>query len=199
MKGVIYCYHCIPTGKKYIGQTDNERRRNYEHRYQAKTKKKFGYNCKFYNAVRKYGWDSFVYGIIEEFDISLLEEKEIFFIEKYDTYRNGYNTTFGGKTIRGYKHSVETKENMRRKALGRKHTDETKKLISKSLKIRATSMKYLYELQSPNKEVFITNSLEGFCKENPQYNLYRRLLCDVAHGKQRHHKGWTVRILEHLT
>jgi group I intron endonuclease len=197
MKGVIYCYHCIPTGKKYIGQTDNEKRRNYEHRYQAKTDKKFGYNCKFYNAVRKYGWDSFVYGVIEEFDISLLEEKEIFFIEKYDTYRNGYNTTFGGKTTRGYKCSDETKEKLRRKALGRKHTDETKKLISKSSKIRA--IKYLYELQSPNKEVFITNNLTDFCKENPQYNLYRRLMCDVANGKQKHHKGWTVRKLEHLT
>ena len=27
MKGVIYCYHCIPTGKKYIGQTISEKTR----------------------------------------------------------------------------------------------------------------------------------------------------------------------------
>ena len=74
-----------------------------------------------------------------------------------------------------------------------KHKEETKIKISKS------QSKYIYELKNPNQETFITNNLTDFCKENPQYNLYRRLLCDVAHGKQRHHKGWTVRILAHIT
>jgi hypothetical protein len=93
-------------------------------------------------------------------------------------------------------HNEEVKEKMRIKAVGRvrgKPSAETKMKLSNS------KCKYLYEIKSPNGEVFITNNLTNFCKENPQYGLYRRLLCDVAHGKQRHHKGWTVRILEHLT
>jgi hypothetical protein len=74
-----------------------------------------------------------------------------------------------------------------------KHKEETKIKISKS------HSKYIYELKSPNGEVFITNNLTNFCKENPQYGLDRRIMCKVSQGKQRHHKGWTVRILEHLT
>ena len=92
--------------------------------------------------------------------------------------------------------SEERKENLRVKAIGRvlgKRSDETKLKLSKS------NSKYIYELMNSNREKFITHSLYAFCRENPQYGLYRRLLCDVANGKQRHHKGWTVRILEHLT
>jgi hypothetical protein len=92
--------------------------------------------------------------------------------------------------------SEERKEKMsikRKMRVGWKHKEETKKKMMKS------RCKYIYELQSPNGEVFITNNLTDFCKENPQYALNRRLMCAVAHGKQRYHKGWTVRILEHIT
>jgi predicted GIY-YIG superfamily endonuclease len=51
MKGVIYCYHCIPTGKKYIGQTIDEKTRKKKHIFDSKTQ-----DLKFYRAVRKYGW-----------------------------------------------------------------------------------------------------------------------------------------------
>jgi|688.fasta_scaffold580148_2 hypothetical protein len=94
------------------------------------------------------------------------------------------------------KFSKETKQKISEKAklrVGWKHKEETKIKMSKS------QSKYIYELANPNQETFITDNLSKFCRENPQYGLYRRLLCDVAHGKQRHHKGWTVRILEHLT
>ena len=68
MKGVIYCYHCIPTGKKYIGKTKNEyyRRKRHEHCVRKDQ------ISKFYNAIRKYGWENFVYGIIEEVDLYFL-------------------------------------------------------------------------------------------------------------------------------
>jgi hypothetical protein len=48
---------------------------------------------------------------------------------------------------------------------------------------------------APDGETFVTNNLNKFCRENPQYNLTRRLLCSVANGLQTHHKGWTVRKL----
>jgi hypothetical protein len=99
----------------------------------------------------------------------------------------------GNQFAKGYKHFIEIKEKISKANKGRVHTEERNKKISKS------KIKYLYEIKSPNGEVFITNNLTEFCKENPQYGLYRRLMCDVAHGKQKHHKGWTVRILEHIT
>ena len=133
MEGLIYCYHCISTGKKYIGQTDNEKRRKYEHlsHYNKKSR-----DCKFYRAVKKYGWENFIYGIIESVNIGDLNYKEIYFIEYYDTYRNGYNSSFGGETTRGYKHTDKTKQLLREMKLGSKHSNETKKKMSEDRKGR---------------------------------------------------------------
>jgi group I intron endonuclease len=77
MKGVIYCYHCIPTGKKYIGQTKRTLpKRHISHKKDCKS----GVDTKFYRAVRKYGWENFIVGIINEFEFVELDNKEIFFI-----------------------------------------------------------------------------------------------------------------------
>jgi hypothetical protein len=117
------------------------------------------------------------------------------------------------KKRKGWKLTEEVKQELSERAKGRKLTEEAKQKLSEKAKLRVgwkhtqeakikmskSQSKYIYELKSPNQETFIIENLSKFCRENPQYNLYRRLLCDVAHGKQRHHKGWTVCILEHLT
>ena len=127
MEGIIYCYHCITTGKKYIGKTLYERKRKEDHKYNA-SKGKFS---KFYNAVRKYGWDNFVYGIIEMIESNLLEEKEKFYIEKYNTFNSGYNMTIGGDGKFGWKASPETKEKMRNANIGKVLSEEVRrKLVS---------------------------------------------------------------------
>jgi group I intron endonuclease len=115
MKGVIYCYHCIPTGKKYIGQTVNEKRRKWRHKHDCKN----GVDYKFYRAVRKYGWENFIYGVIEEYDVDFLGEQEEFFIAKYDSYDNGYNSTTGGEGVRGFIPSEETRKKMSESAKNR--------------------------------------------------------------------------------
>lgn len=91
--GKIYCAHCITTGKKYIGQTtkNNLNLRISEHFVDSKK-----YNHKFANALKKYGKNNFIWGIIEECEISLLNEKEIYWIENYNTVVKGYNTSPGG-------------------------------------------------------------------------------------------------------
>lgn len=128
MKGVIYCYHCISTGKKYIGQTINEKHRKSTHICKAKT----DCNFLFYRAVRKYGWENFIYGIIDTFDENWLNEKEIYFIEKYDTFNNGYNTTVGGEGSRGRVRTEEELKKFSQKMKGRKKTEEHKSKISKA-------------------------------------------------------------------
>jgi len=98
-KGKIYCAHCIFTGKKYIGQTVKKylNLRIVEHFADC-----INYNHKFANALKKYGKDGFIWGIIEEYDISSLNEIEIYWIGRYDTFNNGYNTTSGGNQGREY-------------------------------------------------------------------------------------------------
>ena len=98
-KGKIYCAYCILTGKKYIGQTI---KKDLNYRIAEHFADCINYNYKFANALKKYGKDGFIWGIIEEYDISLLNEMEIYWIHTYDTFNNGYNTTTGGNQGREY-------------------------------------------------------------------------------------------------
>lgn len=96
-KGIIYGYAL--NGKiKYIGQTVNkEDRHKFHMEYNPNNKLCREYNYPLSRAVRKYGAESFEYTILEEdVDEHLLNEREVYFIKKYDTYHNGYNQTEGG-------------------------------------------------------------------------------------------------------
>ena len=100
-----------PSGKCYIGQSIKIERRLVEHRSVAQYK-----NPKFYNAVRKYGFDNLKFEIIEECDYDNLNDREIYWIVHFDSFRNGYNATSGGEG--GYIRSKETIEKMRNAMLG---------------------------------------------------------------------------------
>jgi hypothetical protein len=102
-------------------------------------------NRKFYNAIRKYGTDCWLTEIIDTADSpAQAKEKEIFYIEHYNTYFEGYNSTHGGdgnngiimseesntarsKKLKGIKKSPSTVEKFRQ----RKQTEITKEKISK--------------------------------------------------------------------
>lgn len=52
---------------------------------------------KLYNAMNKYGKENFVCEVLEEnVPIDKLNDREIYYIEKYDSFNNGYNSTKGG-------------------------------------------------------------------------------------------------------
>ena len=151
MKGVIYCYHCISTGKKYIGQTVYEERRKRQHRHDCKR----GVDNKFYRAVRKYGWNKFIYGIIEEYDVDLLAEQEIYYIDCYDSYKNGYNSTIGGDGVGGCSPSEETRKKMSESAKNRKGIPSNKKYFTEEEKREAkrrTGRKYGQKIKERRKE-----------------------------------------------
>lgn len=58
------------------------------------------YNYHLYRSMRKYGIDNFEFSILEECAISELNEREKFWIQYYDSFFNGYNTTLGGNASR---------------------------------------------------------------------------------------------------
>lgn len=147
MTGIIYCYYCIPTGKKYIGQTVHEERRKRQHKCDCKR----GVNNKFYLAVRKYGWNKFIYGIIDEYETELLNEQELFYIHYYDTYNNGYNSTLGGEGMSGYKISEETRQKMSIAAKNRVNSPHNKKYFTEEEK-REAKRKRDREYQQKIKE-----------------------------------------------
>lgn len=140
-----------PSGKIYIGQSVNiEKRFN-----QYKNLNKRGIGNYLYNSLKKYGWEYHKFEIIEECSIEQLNEREIHWINHYNSIENGLNIKEGG--IAG-KHSDETKNIIRLKAIGRKFTDEQKQKISQSKKGHQYN---LGKKHSPETKQKMKNSYKG--------------------------------------
>jgi hypothetical protein len=97
---IIYKFTNKVNGKVYIGQTRRTfEKRISEHKMDSRNIDSSNYNCVFYRAIRKHGWDKFEIEIIDEaFDIKELNEKESYWISFYNSLSglNGYNSTTGG-------------------------------------------------------------------------------------------------------
>lgn len=138
-----------PSGKSYIGQSINIDRRMKKYR-NANCKAQYG----IYNAILKYGFDSFRLDIIHEIEdsdnvIDVLNKLEELEIRLQNTmYPNGYNMVSGGnnrfasekhkenlsKSHKGKKMLPQTAEALRKSNIGRKLTDEHKlKLLNASI------------------------------------------------------------------
>lgn len=91
----IYSIKCKTTNKYYIGASVNIKRRWNQHKRSHINEK--CYNYPLYIDMRKYGIDDFEFSIIEECEKDELEEREMYYIDKYDSYVNGYNQNMGGE------------------------------------------------------------------------------------------------------
>ena len=85
-------------GMCYIGQSVNIEKRWRKHKSAYGNPNAHEYDYYLYRAMRKYGIDNFDFEVIEECSSDLLNDKEKYWIEKYDSYRNGYNQTAGGES-----------------------------------------------------------------------------------------------------
>ena len=91
----IYCIENIVNGMKYIGQSKDINHRLIQHKSNLKHNRHG--NPRLQNAWNKYGINSFKFYILEECDIDDLNEREKFYIRKYNSYsRQGYNLSEGG-------------------------------------------------------------------------------------------------------
>lgn len=98
--GSIYIIKNKCNDKVYIGQTTQ----SIEERFKQHLKPSQIKRCKYklYRAFDKYGVENFYCESLEEnVPYEKLDEREIYYIEKYDSFHNGYNSTAGGdeKTI----------------------------------------------------------------------------------------------------
>ena len=96
----------------YVGQAKDINARWIHHRSDLKNGRHS--NNHLQSAWNLYGGDNFTFSILEECKVEELDEREQFWINKLDTYNNGYNQDLGGGGIRGYKHTPEEIEKMRR-------------------------------------------------------------------------------------
>jgi len=143
IKGCIYCA-ISPSNKKYYGYSINFKGRKAGH-IKCANKGNIG---RFYNAIRKYGPENFIWIIVEEFKKNdkvelkkIMCEREIYWITLDKTYlpEFGYNMTKGGDGRVGVPHSKESKEKLSKSLKGRKFSEETKKKMRESAKGRKMS------------------------------------------------------------
>lgn len=92
----IYKITNLITNMSYIGQSLNIEKRWNEEKRRAFLKNDKSYNYPLSKAFRKYGLKNFSFEILEECSQNFLNEKEKFYISKYNTFYNGYNQTLGG-------------------------------------------------------------------------------------------------------
>ena len=145
--GYIYTI-TAPNGAVYVGQTINVKERKYSYK-----KYQFKKQTKLWNSCQKYNWNpSESFEVIDEClcggDKVYLNEREMYWISYYDSFKNGLNCTLGGK---GQVGKIWTKEEREKQCkiniengtgfkkgnkvcLGRKLSEEHKNKISESNK-----------------------------------------------------------------
>lgn len=95
--GYIYKVVNNKNGKVYIGQTKRTVSwRWYHHCVSAVNPNAKDYECLLHKAIRKYGEESFSVEAVESVPAEQLNERELYWINYYDSYNSGYNMTLGG-------------------------------------------------------------------------------------------------------
>ena len=205
--GIIYCAHCIVNDKKYIGQTINTLniRKNKHKNASMRSKKR----NKFYSAIKKYGINNFIWGIIEEVNIEKMDEREKYWIDHFSTFMCGYNSTLGGEkyynpnswkefTIMSPTGKICSDKNIskfcRENDLSQGHLCSviSGKLKShKGWKLPETKIKKrnFSAVMSPDGQVYVIENISHFCNE---HNLCVSHLVKVLYGKRKHHKGYAA-------
>lgn len=113
--GVIYSWTNTITDMSYIGSTTNE----YNRKAVFLSKAEHYAGKKINEARAEHGVSAFQYQVLETItapdETSLkikLDEREAFYIQKYQTTITGYNTALYGRGQKGIKLSDETKQKM---------------------------------------------------------------------------------------
>lgn len=81
--------------KTYIGKTTTTINRRWN-QHKSELAKDRDVNRPLYKAMRKYGIENFTIEIVEECSVDILSEREIYWIEQYNSFHDGYNATLGG-------------------------------------------------------------------------------------------------------
>lgn len=169
MIGYIYCVTCLRNVKSYFGQTSKTIMKRWKEHVDSSHRE----DTKFYRAIRKYGSENFVVEEvihIEALTKEVLRKKldflERHFIKRYNTKRNGYNSTDGGDGVLGLKFSEESRKKMSKSHKGksfwnkgRAWTERERKVLSEAHKGKSSSNKgvtgvyhHIDELKRQNSE-----------------------------------------------
>lgn len=196
----IYCL-TFPNLKKYIGLTENIKRRMQMHQSLAKRE-----NPKMLisRAFKKYKTCKVtILGYCQTYKEA--EQLEIDLIKEYETQKFGYNVALGGNTTRGYRHTVETKLKISKAGLGRTQSKASRKKLSQSrkalnlkisneAKIKMARSKGAKPFKAISKDGIVTLwELQTECQK--ALGLTPGKISECLYGKRKQHKGYTFEVL----
>ena len=106
----IYKITNLINGKSYIGQSKVDVFKRWKkHQNALKT-----LDIPLYKAINKHKLKNFKFELIEECGLDIIDNREMYWIDYFDTYKNGYNCTLGGEGSLGFRHSLESLKKMKK-------------------------------------------------------------------------------------
>jgi group I intron endonuclease len=174
-KGKIYKITNKINNKVYIGCTVTTlEKRYYEHLYRCF---KTDYKSKLYNSIKKYGEENFEIELIEECEISNIYEIERKYIEQYDSFKNGLNSTLGGEGCLGYIHSSEIRKKISKRIReGNSHKGKTYEelygdMAKEEKERRKKSVKQKWDNMSIEDKEKRINNIKIKIREKSKYSI----------------------------
>lgn len=104
--GYIYKITNTINGKVYIGQTVKTLQQRFT-QHKNNSNKPYFSQIVLYKAFNKYGIDNFIFEEVEQVPNNMLDEREKYWIEYYNSYFDGYNSTLGGRATSLYNWDVD--------------------------------------------------------------------------------------------
>jgi group I intron endonuclease len=127
-QGIVYLITNTVNDNKYVGQTRQQLNKRWQHHI---TESRSFSDRPLYRAINKYGIDNFKVRILEECPASILDDREVYWIDFLDTYHKGYNATTGGEHP---EHSQDTKDKISQSMSNLSRSNEWVSNVSISLK-----------------------------------------------------------------
>ena len=204
MKSGIYKW-TSPSGKYYIGQAVNLKRRyndflNFNRTYTSE-------GSAIDNARKKYNTsNSWNYEVIEYCEADKLDELEVKYIAEYDSHnsRIGYNSTLGGGGTKGVIGKHPTEETRKRMSeaqkgsknpnYGKHHTEEARRKMSEARKGKKLSEETRKKLSKPIIQLTLDNKFirewDSIAEAAHSLGCDKSLIMRVCQGKKKTAKGF---------
>lgn len=161
----IYSITNIVNGKQYIGQSHNIIWRWTAHK--SALRHGICSNRHLQYAWNAYGEDNFMFEVIELCPVELLDSRESYWIDHYNTIDSGYNIRSGGNSSRGWKMSDEGRKHISEALKGKKKPDGIGDAIS-----RRQKEYYKTHVPATSIPVILLNTGERFVNAAAAHNKY---------------------------
>jgi group I intron endonuclease len=137
----VYKFTNVLNGKSYVGQSINIRRR-YNHHRRISSDIRGGDVLYINTVMHDVGFDNFEFTVLEECSKEELDEKEIYYIKKYNTLiPNGYNISFGGK--KGKFQSIKSFDDIKEIHRLLRETDLSEREIGEKFGVSNVTISYI--------------------------------------------------------